>query len=792
MTTIACRHCQTPFEPLLPDDAFCCEGCRFVHHLLHERGFGEFYRYGGRIAPAHPDVFHGADQEWLRKIQEEREAAGGDACELAVEVQGISCAGCVWLLEQLFQECEGSLSCRVDSVNGTLRMRWLSGRCDLAAYAAEVRRFGYFLGPLTSAPRRGNRALVLRLGVCGALAMNAMLFSLPHYLGIEVQSGLARLFVIIAFVLATLSFLIGGGYFFTRALAILRSGALNIDVPIALGLVFAYAGSVIAWRTGHPGFVYFDFISIFSFLMLTGRWLQERAIEANRARLLRLRVSPGNFPTRGGETVRADQITRGTAYAVGRRQLIPVRSRLVEGEAMIGLSWITGEPHPRRVPRGGFIPSGATNLSPAPLAVEAMEDWADAQLSRLLRIDAGNQWRNETLQRVMRIYLASVIGLAAAGFLAWGILSDDWVRALQVLVSVLVVSCPCSIGIALPLVDDMSAALLQTRGIYVKDGTLWDRLLRVRHILFDKTGTVTLENLGLADPETLRRLPEAAKSALLRMQSESLHPVAACLREVLLADGILPAPGGSEPREYVGLGVEWQDGASTWRVGRPGWALSEASADTSGTVLSHDGAFVAAMNFREQLRPQAIQQVRQLQKMGYGVHLLSGDDAGRVSAMAEKIGLEEAGAFGGLTPEEKAALIRKNWVADALMIGDGANDSLAFDAALCRGTPAVNSGLLEQKSDFYILGRSLGGIAGLFETARRHQAVSRRVFAFAVAYNAAAMAFSLCGMMSPLVAAIIMPLSSLISLGIVMLGFRVHSPAPDPQPTPTAYATAVL
>ena len=347
MTTAACRHCRTPFEPAHPDDAFCCEGCRFVHHLLGERGLEEFYRYGGPIAPAHPDVFHGADQEWLRQAQKEREAGGGDACELEVEVQGISCAGCVWLLEQLFQDSEGSLSCQADSVNGTLRMRWLSGQCDLAAYAAEVRKFGYFLGPLTSAPRRGNRALVLRLGICGALAMNAMLFSLPHYLGIEVQSGLARLFGIIAFVLASLSFLIGGGYFFTRALAVLRSGALNIDVPIALGLVFAYAGSVVAWRTGHPGFVYFDFISIFSFLMLTGRWLQERALEANRARLLRLRVSPGSFPTREGETVPAEKLTRGVAYAVGRRQLIPVRSRLMEGEAMIGLSWITGEPHPR-------------------------------------------------------------------------------------------------------------------------------------------------------------------------------------------------------------------------------------------------------------------------------------------------------------------------------------------------------------------------------------------------------------------------------------------------------------
>lgn len=475
---------------------------------------------------------------------------------------------------------------------------------------------------------------------------------------------------------------------------------------------------------------------------------------------------------------------------MGREQLVPVRCRLLAGEALIGLSWITGEPHPKHVLGGDLVPSGATNFSPAPLLVEALESWSESQLARLLQVEASHQWRNDFLQEVMRVYLGLVLVVAGLGFAVWSAVSGDWVRAAQVLISVLVVSCPCSIGIALPLLDDLSAASLQHGGLYVKEGTLWARLQKVRHLVFDKTGTITLENLTLDRPGDLAALSAQEKSILLGLVRESLHPVATCLRETLLADGVAPHPLPGTPVEKIGFGLEWSGGGEVWRLGRNSWALGPDAAPVgAGTVFSKDGMLIASLSFREQIRPHAIRQVRRMQERGIEVHLLSGDQPGRVAAMAASLGLPEENAHGGLTPEEKATLIRSRWADGALMIGDGANDSLAFDAALCRGTPAVTTGLLEQKADFYILGQSLAGLEALFDTAGKHRAITRRVFAFAISYNALAILCSLAGLMNPLIAAIIMPLSSLVSLLIVLHGFRTPATKPLPIAQP-AYVHA--
>lgn len=783
-----CRHCRTPFEPTAAQAEFCCAGCQFIYRLLHERGLEEFYRFGDAIAPGHPDVFKTEDFAWLREWQAKAEPDAGATAHGTLAVQGISCAACVWLLERTFQERDGALSCRVNSVDGVLELRWVAGQTDLAAYAADVRRFGYFLGlPEARPQRRSARGFLIRLGVCGALAMNGMLFALPSYLGMEPGENLAILFGKISFVLATLSLAVGGTYFFRRALGVLRSGVLHIDLPISLGLLFAYAGSVLAWRLGRGSFVYFDFVSIFTFLMLTGRWLQERAVDANRARLLGMRLDPGVFRV-AGKPVPAAELRKGSVFEVAREQLIPVRCRLRDAQATIGLSWITGEPYPREAHGGDLIPSGAKNFSPGPLLVEAVEGWPDSQLARLLRVESGSRWQNKALQRVMRGYLLVVMGLAVAGFFGWVLGTGDWVQAFQVLVSVLVVSCPCAVGVALPFLDDLAAASLQQAGIYVKEGSLWERLQRVRHILFDKTGTITLENLALTEPAVLHSLPLRDREVLLGMVMDSPHPIAACLRQSLLADGVQAAVLSPAPVEQIGRGIEWVAEGVRWRLGKSVWAAPEESA-TDGTLFTREGRSVATLRFREEVRPQAARQIRHLRARGYGVHILSGDQPARVQALAAGLGLDADCARGALNPEEKARLIADRWPDNALMIGDGANDSLAFDAALCRGTPAITTGLLEQKADFYILGQSLAGLEPLFETARRHRVLTRLVFAFAVTYNLAAILTALAGFMSPLVAAIIMPLSSIVSMMLVLRGFRrpVRRVVPITQPV---YANA--
>ncbi len=781
---LACKHCRTRFRPSADEPEFCCSGCRFVFHLLHKRGLEDFYRYGETMSPAGNFVFHERDYGWLAALQEAAENGGTETAEAFVEVQGISCAGCVWLLEAVFMEYPGAASCLVNSSTGTMRLRWHPGAADLPAYARDVQRFGYLLGPPQGRPVSGLLPLTRKLGLCGFLAMNAMLFASPRYFGMDPGDALQALFDIVSFGLATASIAIGGTYFFRRAWAALRMGRLHIDLPISLGLILGYGGSVVAWLQDQHSLNYFDFVSVFTFLMLLGRWLQERAVEANRRRLLGLKLSPGRVRLAGDsrDEMDASELRAGQEFLVGRNQVVPVRSRLLRRGATFALNWITGEPAPRTFSAGDLVPSGARSLDDGDVHFEALEEWASSQLSSLLRIDAQREWHNRGLEKMTKIYLGIVLAVALAGFLAWGLGGGGWLAAFQVMISVLVVSCPCAIGVALPLLDDIASAKMQEHGVYLREGSLWPRLRKVTNLLFDKTGTITLETLRPSDPGILLGLTPETRSFLLRLVARSLHPVAGCLRETLLARGVEPAAGGGEVREEPGMGLEWQSPLGCWRLGRASWAAAAADAG-GGTVLALDGTEVARFHFREELRPDAAQQVARFQSAGMPVYILSGDEPSRVEAMGRALRLPDGHALGGLTPGDKADLVRKRWSGNALMLGDGANDSLAFDAALCRGTPAVDAGLLEHKADFYLLGRGLDGLGFLFAAARSHRRTALSVLAFALTYNTLAVCAALSGLMNPLVAAVIMPLSSLASIGLVLAGFRVSSSTiPNAQP----------
>ncbi|MCS7009298.1 MAG: HAD family hydrolase, partial [Chthoniobacterales bacterium] len=438
--------------------------------------------------------------------------------------------------------------------------------------------------------------------------------------------------------------------------------------------------------------------------------------------------------------------------------------------------WITGEAEPRGFSLGGVVPGGAKNLGADEVSLVAMEGWSGSRLERLMRVGGGEGWRNVVLQRIMRGYLRVVILVGVCGFVGWLLSGGGWLKAMQVMISVWVVSCPCAIGVALPLLEDVAATVMRRFGVFVREKELWARLRKVKVILMDKTGTVTLERLGLKNPEAVDGLSQRAREVLLGMTMVSLHPVARCLREELMARGV-EGMESVRVREVIGCGIEWARQEGTWRLGKAEWALWDVShkGQREGTIFSLDGVEVAEFEFEEEVRPDASRQIQELERDGYEVWLLSGDRVEKVKRIGKELGVREERALGGLEPEEKAKLVEGRWGGCSLMLGDGANDSLAFDAALCRGTPAVDTGLLEKKADFYLLGSGLQGLGKLFRMARRHGHTGRALFGFTVLYNFAVVCVSLCGWMNPLVAAIVMPASSLVSIGIVYIGLRIPS-----------------
>jgi Cu2+-exporting ATPase len=501
-----------------------------------------------------------------------------------------------------------------------------------------------------------------------------------------------------------------------------------------------------------------------------------------------------------------------------------VECRLESDEAAFSLASINGEAAPRVFRGGQRVPAGAVNVGRAEVRLVARQPWADSLLAQLMQAGDRPGERHLLLERIVRGYVAGILIVATLAGVGWWLGSGDALRTWAVVTAILVVSCPCAVALAFPLADEMATVALRRRGVFVREGDLWPKIARIRQVIFDKTGTLTLENPVLQNPKVLATLDPAARRALFDLVSDNPHPVSQCLHENLLAAGpIDPAPAGGETevRETVGLGVE----LGPWSLGRPGWrstspapchligdttasdsplgapasqkschllgdatavgspggeAASQASCHLLGDTkhaghdaeLVHAGRVVARFHFVDSARPDARVEVQALAARGLAIGILSGDRAEKVASLAGELGLAPERALGGLSPQAKADWLSAHGADQTLMLGDGANDSLAFDRALARGTPVIHRGVLERKADFYYLGRGIGGLRALFEVDAIRRRTQLAILIFSIVYNVLAVGMAIAGRMNPLVAAIMMPINSLLTLAIVTSGMR--------------------
>lgn len=775
--TPVCKHCGVPS----PQGEFCCSGCAYVYRMIHEAGLESYYRIKDEVTiPADSALLPARDYDWLKAAQAEAELIADDkTAELSLDVQGISCAGCVWLIEKLHRKHPGAGRIEVNAQTGQMRLAWAKGSFDAVAFARTLQSFNYLVSPASaerSAPPE-SRAMARRIGLCAAFAMNVMLFTLPVYFGMEPTYPYARLFSTLSMAFATLSLLAGGGYFIGRALRGLREGAMAIDLPIALGIVGAYSGSLYGWLIASEPFIYFDFVATFILLMLTGRWAQLVAVERNQRRLLAQQPTPPRvrlWDEAGAEKDCApESLKSGQGFAVGPGQTVPVEAKLETSEATFSLAWINGESEPRMFRAGQRVPAGATNVSQAEIRLQATQAWAQSLLAELFKPVTRGVYRQRFLENVIRGYLIAVLVIAVVAAVGWGWATGDAMRTGAIVTAILVVSCPCAIGLAFPLADELATTALRKRGVFVRVADLWPRLERVHKIVFDKTGTLTLETPALTNPDALASLDAEARAALFTLVSDNLHPVGRCLHEHLLTQGgIVPLAG--EVDEVVGSGVALEAGGKCWTLGRTDWiGKAEATEENeSGTVFACDGQVLARFHFAEKARLDARGEIAALHARDLEVSILSGDRREKVESLAAELGLKPEQVRAEFSPHDKAGWIERYGAEAAMMLGDGANDSLAFDQSLCRGTPVIHRGLLAQKADFYYLGRGIGGIRSLFEVNDARRRTRRWLLVFSISYNLLAVGLAVSDHMNPLVAAVLMPLSSLLSLAIVAQGMR--------------------
>lgn len=823
-----CLHCGSRVPEGTTSREFCCAGCEVVHGLLVSQGLTRYYQLtGGKTAPA-AEPARGRGLAWLEPLVARAEAAPGTLCSLELDVQGIHCAACVWLMNELFRRQPGGAGLTVDPALGKARMQWKRGAFDVGGFLRTVEGFGYLFGPSRKRPAPASLDLPIRLGICVALSMNVMLFSVSFYVGLTPEDAeVFQLFTRLSLALSALVVMVGGWPFFRSAWQGLRRGVPHLDLPIALGILLVFGTSLVQARGGRGDLAYFDTLNTFVTLMLVGRWLQQRVLERNRRFLLEDDGAEGLFVRRQeGErlsTVRVTQVAEGDLLVIAPGDLVPVDAELLDASARVSTDWMTGEPDEREVAVGEPLPAGAFNAGREAVRATARQSFQDSPLVALLRRAPDGTGRSAGHTRfweaVSRRWVVTVLAVSALGLALWWPSGPD--KALEVAVALLVVTCPCAIGIATPLAYELVQARLRREGFFIRATDLLDRLPRVRQVLFDKTGTLTLGRMELADRTSLDVLSDEERDVAFNLAARSNHPVSRCLSDALSRTGARFVPE-ARVTEHPGQGLEWMRDGVSWRLGRADWhqvcdsvvpsavsleaGLGEAASPRTGvtsrpdagsepapaqagitlpgtdsgtpvlprapmradgprgSVLSREGVPVAAFPVREALRPDARREVLALQEEGHAVWLISGDAPARVRELAGSLGVPPERALGGLRPEDKACTVSRLGATDSLYLGDGVNDSLAFERALCAGTPAIDRPVMPGKSDFFLVGEGLSSLREALKLSKHLRHVARRLLMLAIGYNVVAVAVCLAGWMTPLRAAVAMPATSLATV----------------------------
>lgn len=682
-------------------------------------------------------------------------------------VPDIRCAGCIAKLEQGLVRDRRIAAARVNFTEKRVHLSCLPD-AQVPDLVGAFATLGFDAHPIGKGPEdvdadaANSRALLRAVAVSGFAMMNIMLLSVSVWSG---ATGTTRdLFHWLSALIALPTIAYAGRPFFRSAWRALRHRQTNMDVPISIGVLLVSTISLYETLT-HGAHAYFDGAVMLLFFLLCGRWLDSVMRDRARGGVTALLRNMGT----GAMVFRHERSTHwvdATALEPGMVMLIAAGERLAAdgvvagGSSSIDLSLLTGESAPQAVRLGDPVHAGTLNID-APLKVRvtaAGADTAIADIARLMGEAAQGKSRYVRIaDRAARLYAPAVHCLALMAFAGWMIAGAGWHHSLLIAAAVLIITCPCALGLAVPAAQIVAAGELMRRGVLIKDGSALERLAEVDLALIDKTGTLTL---GRPEAMGIERLDIGLKSLILALAQASRHPLSEALTRGLKDHDVRPADVQSL-RETPGFGVEARLAERRVTLGRPHGSIS---GDALATELAVDGQSAAIIRFADRLRPDAREAVDALRAEGIPAMILSGDRAEAVAPVARELGLT---AQTGMSPQDKLAAIARHAGKSrmVLMIGDGLNDGPALAAGHASMAPGSASDVGKNAADCIFLGDRLMPVVQTIRMARRTQAIVRQNFILAICYNAVAVPLAFLGLVTPLVAAIAMSGSSLIVVG---------------------------
>jgi P-type Cu2+ transporter len=778
---VACFHCGLPVPAHSRWDAhingearpMCCPGCAAAAQAIADGGLADYYSTRTDYAPRVGDA--AGDAPELALYDQDPEAAGG-----VFSVEGIRCAACVWLVERRLARLPGMHDATLNVATERLQASWDPAQCRPSDIVRALRAIGYQAYPYDARQHgeqleRARKKLFRQLFIAGLAMMQVMMYAVPVYMATDgtMDAGMRALMQWASFALTVPAVLYSAQPFFRGAWLDIRRGMPGMDVPVALGIGAAFAGSVVSLARG-TGEVYFDSITMFIFLLLASRYFElgarrkaaqalaglQRAMPASSQRM------PGYPASRSTEITAAAALQPADVVLVAPGQPVPADGVIIEGETEVDLALLTGEGRTRRMGPGDALPGGAVNAA-QPIVLRVSAAARDSTLALLVSlVERAGQGKPQLAlwaDRVAAWFVAALLALTAIVFAAWHVIDPS--RAWATAIAVLVVSCPCALSLATPTALAAATDRLLRRGALAVQPHVLETLARATHVVFDKTGTLTLGRpllrravaLGQVDEDDCLRIAAALEAA-------NAHPIAQALKAAAKA-----APDAATAVRYmVGEGVDGVVGRTRYRIGSAPFVTALAGtcpqpvpAEGITTVwLGTDGRWLARFDLSDGVRAEAQDLVERLHGAGKKLVLLSGDEPQAVRVVARQLGIDEA--LGGQLPEDKLDYVRALQASGAVvaMVGDGINDAAVLRGADVSFAMGGGAALAQLNADCVLLGDGLAPLADAADTAQRTLAVIRQNLAWATMYNVVAIPAAACGLLNPWLSGIGMAASS--------------------------------
>lgn len=714
----------------------------------------------------------------------ETEQTGGEPAaerwQFDLLVPGMHCAACIQTLERGLGQFEGVESARANLSLKRLRLVWQPDRLSALTLVQAVEALGYEVQALDLEGEAGSqdkegRNLLIALGVAGFAASNVMLMSVANWSGTDAATN--QLFHLISGLIAVPAAAVAGRAFFASAWRALRKAQLNMDVPISLAILLALGLSLYEALTGGQH-AYFDAALSLMFFLLVGRYLdhlmRRRALGAVST-LSRMAARTARLLDAAGQVtvVPVDEVQPGLRLRVRAGDRVPVDARVISGASDLDLSIVTGESEPIAAAPGQSLQAGVLVLNGTLDLEAASTDQSSFMAEILSMMEAAEQGKGAYVRladRVARLYAPAVHALAAGAFVAWLIATQgDWYQALYVAIAVLIITCPCALGLAVPVAQVVASARLFKNGVMVKEGSAIERLAEVDRIVLDKTGTLTIP-----DPRASVLAQEPGHGPLIKALAEaSHHPAARAVARLLEGQDSEPL---QDLREVPGLGMEarWQD--QRLRLGRPAWVGDLAAGGAQQAALLQraqlafgvEGKAVSVFTLDQDLADGALEATTWLAARGYAPAILSGDRDFAAQAVAQALGLSDW--RGQLSPADKAQAIDALSAEGhrVLMVGDGLNDAPALARGHASIAAAAASDVGRAAADVVLTRQGLASLPMVLELSRKTRRVIAQNFMIALAYNCVAVPLAVLGLVTPLIAAVAMSSSSIVVVANAM------------------------